>query len=425
MAMDEQDEQPNSPLSRPINTYSIPKAKRRKSRSAYSRRDQIQEEYPEPSNEPVSYEKSGKSTRNKQKRGLGDDSYNKTKTKSSAMDRAKELLATLDDSCPKFAKTLVRSNVTVGFWMHLPMWFCKLHMPMHDATINVETENGEYMISYISERTALSGGWKAFCGFHKLREGDVLVFLLVKPLSFKVYIVRGTLPEKENGENADPTENEINSDQGEEDAEIQEKTKTLDPFSQKDGKNASDIVKSSESEVNFEESFGIIVNGLAIDSELSENHRNKYFQLCRSQNTFLHNNLLNSINHKLAAEIIIGTVDISEAIRGSSLASWRTGFPIWDKTLKGFELLGMNVGFLRSRLDRLMNLAAESEEAVESEGRHFREEQARIDKEAADLEVKVKKLKEARKRLCEEIEGLKVVAESQERIFRDAVDAPW
>lgn len=67
------------------------------------------------------------------------------------------------------------------------MRFCKLHLPKHDTSVFLETENGEeYVINYISERTALSGGWKAFCAAHELHEGDVLVFHLVKPLKFKV-----------------------------------------------------------------------------------------------------------------------------------------------------------------------------------------------------------------------------------------------
>ena len=67
------------------------------------------------------------------------------------------------------------------------MPFCKLHLPKNDTAVCVETENGqESKINYIAERTALSGGWKAFCAANQLHEGDVLVFHLVEPLKFKV-----------------------------------------------------------------------------------------------------------------------------------------------------------------------------------------------------------------------------------------------
>lgn len=67
------------------------------------------------------------------------------------------------------------------------MRFCKSHLPKNDTTVFLENENGEeYITNYIAERTALSGGWKAFCAANQLVEGDVLIFHLVKPLKFKV-----------------------------------------------------------------------------------------------------------------------------------------------------------------------------------------------------------------------------------------------
>lgn len=43
---------------------------------------------------------------------------------------------------------------------------------------------------FISKRTGISGGWRAFALDHKLDDGDALVFELVEPTRFKVYIVR-------------------------------------------------------------------------------------------------------------------------------------------------------------------------------------------------------------------------------------------
>ncbi|KAJ4847421.1 hypothetical protein Tsubulata_036299 [Turnera subulata] len=387
------------------------------------------------------------------------------------MERAEELRASLDPSLPSFAKALVRSNVTVGFWMHLPMRFCKLYLPKNDTTVFLETESKEeFITNYIAERTALSGGWKAFCAGNNLHEGDVLVFHLLKPLRFKVYVVRGD--DSANVEIAvqyvDAEGRQINSEflnlmcslpsddknQAEKDTKSRKKGKHLEivPVSTFEEKNEEkslivsdtskghvakqpendeerssetpEVTRTSELSVDFKdiqgiENFGIHVNGFAIDSELTEHHRNKYYELCSSQNCFLHDNLLNSINYKLAAEIIIETVNISESIRSSRLSSSRADYSVWDKTLKGFELLGMNVGFLRARLNKLMTLAVESEEAMEAECREVRMEQARVKEEMVSLEMKLLKLKESREKLDAEIEVLKENAEKHEYMFQE------
>ncbi|XP_058007507.1 B3 domain-containing protein Os01g0234100 isoform X2 [Hevea brasiliensis] len=455
----------SSPLSRQITIYSYPKARKRKSRGSKTNLTQIHKESPEPNSgtELGLCDKFSKPTSCKQKRGVVNDFYDSSESKSSAMERAEEIQESLEASFPSFAKALVRSNVTVGFWMHLPMRFCKLHLPKHDTTVFLETENGEeYIINYISERTALSGGWKAFCSAHKLHEGDVLVFHLVKPLRFKVYIVRGTVSAKTNGkldiQKVDAPEKQITSDRDEKDIQGHKKGKHMElpstdlqdnnqenslmvlneePGATKSENDTEDhclktleVVTSSGTAADFKdvesiESFSILINGLAIECELSDHQRTKYYELCCSQRSFLHDNLLKSINYKLAAEIIIETVNVSEAIRASNLTSSHADFAVWDKTLKGFELLGMNVGFLRSRLSRLMSLAAESEAAVESECREFRVEQARLDAEMRSLESKLMELKEQRERLDAEIEALKVNAEMHELMFQEAVNAPW
>lgn len=60
-------------------------------------------------------------------------------------------------------------------------------MPKTDTVFTLENESGgEYKVNYISQRTALSGGWKAFCDSNGLNESDVLVFHLIAPLRFKV-----------------------------------------------------------------------------------------------------------------------------------------------------------------------------------------------------------------------------------------------
>lgn len=52
----------------------------------------------------------------------------------------------------------------------------------------LEDEDGnEYEAVFISSRTGLSGGWRAFALEHKLDDGDALVFELVDPKKFKVH----------------------------------------------------------------------------------------------------------------------------------------------------------------------------------------------------------------------------------------------
>ncbi|KAJ6692547.1 B3 DOMAIN-CONTAINING PROTEIN-RELATED [Salix purpurea] len=476
--MDDKEDQNTSPKPplpvsnpAPLNTY--PRIRRRKPNMSKIKLTQIHEKSPEPEHktghELVLYDKSGDSREprsRKRKKDAFSVFYDSTETKSPAMELAEEFRANLESAYPSFAKTLVRSNVTVGFWMHLPMRFCKMHLPKNDTTIFLENESGEeYILNYIAERTALSGGWKAFCAANNLHEGDVLVFHLVKPSRFKVYIVKGNGSSQGDGEfgipNSGANGKEIISEPAEKDVKGSKKAELLEllPVGHQEENNQENgliaeennkgyvanqsenesedrasetlrVIKLSGSTVDFNnvkgiENFSILLNGFSIDSELSEHHRTRYYELCRSQKSFLHSNLLNSINHNLAVEIIIGTVDISEGIKSSKLSSSQADYGVWDKTLKGFELFGMKVGFLRERLSRLMSLALESEEAMESECREVRLEQVRVDEEMKSLELRLLKLKETRERLDDEMEILKENAEKHEHMFQEAVNAPW
>ncbi|XP_026417484.1 B3 domain-containing protein Os01g0234100-like [Papaver somniferum] len=108
------------------------------------------------------------------------------------------------------------------------------------------------------------------------------------------------------------------------------------------------------------ESFTIIYNDLNIDSEMSKHVRSRYYELCCSQNSFLHKNLVPGLNCKLVAGMICETVNISDAIQSSQVSSTsRDVFQLWRKSLEAFEHLDMNVGFLLPRLDELMKLASE------------------------------------------------------------------
>ncbi|GFZ13394.1 AP2/B3-like transcriptional factor family protein [Actinidia rufa] len=44
----------------------------------------------------------------------------------------------------------------------------------------------------LARRTGFSGGWRAFALDHKLDDGDAVVFELIEPTRFKVYVVRAS-----------------------------------------------------------------------------------------------------------------------------------------------------------------------------------------------------------------------------------------
>lgn len=461
--MEEQAE-PETPL------FQTTKIKRKKTAESKMKLTQISEKPLDPDSAPElqgAFD-SSRESKSRRKRAMIDDFYDHAKVNLPVIERAEEVRANLAPSYPSFWKAMVKSNVSHGFWLHLPMRFCKFNMPKIDTVFIVENESGEeYKINYISQRTALSGGWKAFSDANQLYEGDVLVFHLVEPTKFKAYIVRangfGNVNADAKPLNSVPMDDELEvapKDHSEKCVKKNKRAKRVKPppgFRQDNNQNNSlmlletnnghvedqfnndtkdlgtntlKILPHSESS-NFKEmksidDFTILVDGLAIDPELSEHHRSKYYDLCCSQNSFLHDHLLKSINCKLAAEIITQTVNIAEAIRACNLSTSRADYEIWDKTLKGFELLGMNVGFLRARLNRLTSLAFESEESeVSKRLKEVSVEQARAEEEMRSLELKLLRLKETMGRLDSELESLKVKAEKHELKFQEEANAPW
>lgn len=133
-----------------------------------------------------------------------------------------------------------------------------------------------------------------------------------------------------------------------------------------DGDLASKIpdgIRLCEFVVRFEdvkkpEDFVVAVDGLVIGGELLSHLRNKYYELCLSQSHSLHDNLVKGLNCKLVVGIISETVNIADAIRASRVTTSAEDFAVWEKTLRAFQDLGMDMGFLLTRLGRLMNLAA-------------------------------------------------------------------
>lgn len=397
----------------------------------------------------------------KQERATADGSGSATQMKSAIIIRAEEFLSNIGNEYPCFMKLLVRSHVGSCFWMGLPVPFCKIHLPRQDTPVILESENGEeYEIKYIAEKTGLSAGWRKYAAAHKLVEGDVLVFQLVEPTRFKVYVIRANdlkevdgalsllnldVPTKQSdaeGTNA----NNIKKRQKkslpltvvQRRKRKEDLSKQLVPLEAQSGNDsdevASEILEGSRSSglaVNFRdikslEEFHILVNGVCIDSELPEHIRRKYYELCCSKDAFLHDRLLQGLHCKLVAGMIFEVVNIADMVRACKLTTPRKEFDKWDKSLKSFELLGMNVGFLRTRLRWLLSLAFDSEGASDTK-RYWeaKKEWSRAEDEIRNLEMKLGELKQVSGKYGADVEALKSKAESYELMFQGEVNAPW
>ncbi|GAV86361.1 B3 domain-containing protein/DUF724 domain-containing protein [Cephalotus follicularis] len=411
----------------------------------------------------AAYDEAGKCISCKKSKGAG--KCTPTEVKSPVMIRAEELQSNLEPAFPSFAKCMVRSHVGSCFWMGLPGPFCKAHLPNEDTTVTLEDEYGkQFDMKYIAYKTGLSAGWRQFSVAHNLLEGDVLVFQLIRHKTFKVYVIRAHDLSELDGAlgllNLDAHTKQIDAEMGTVSRKsIKRKRKSLPlaigrKVNKKSGRprsahNNGQLTEQSENDseevgsevlegfklstpaVVFEdikslEDFNISVCGLVIDSELPEDIRNKYYNLCCSQNAFLHENLIQGINFKLIVGTISEVVNIADAISACKLITSRNEFASWGRSLKAFELLGMNVGFLRARLSRLVSLAFESEGA--SYTRRYVEAKTartRAEEKIRNLEAKVAELKEAGKRFGAEIESLKSKAEIYELKFQEEVTAPW
>nr|GEW61931.1 putative B3 domain-containing protein At5g58280 [Tanacetum cinerariifolium] len=103
-----------------------------------------------------------------------------------AIKSAEKLQSNLQSDYPSFVKSMVRSHVYSCFWLGLPQSFCRAHLPKSTVNMVLEDEDGnETEAVFISSRTGLSGGWRAFALEHKIDDGDALVFELIEQRRFK------------------------------------------------------------------------------------------------------------------------------------------------------------------------------------------------------------------------------------------------
>ncbi|XP_026412164.1 B3 domain-containing protein Os01g0234100-like isoform X1 [Papaver somniferum] len=389
-------------------------------------------------------------------------SITKVENYKSTEEQAKEIQSSLDPTCPSFIKLMLRSHVSGCFWLGLPSKFCLSSLPKNDTLFTLVDEDGEeYTANYLPRKWGLSGGWRAFSIAHKLVAGDALVFHLVKVSIFKVYIVRThTLAEvdaaldiltlESNTEGSETGGKDmkkskkraqklvhfrspvvLSEDQnvklplaGSDQPEDHTSEEVIDSEVPEGIQHLGSVVESREIK-NFE-SFVISVNNLTIDSEIPEHVRAKYYELCRSQNTFLHENLMVGLNPKLVAGMISEIVNLADAVRASKHSTRREEFEAWENSLKAFKQLGMNVAFLLSRLSKLLKLLSESEEAFDL--KRYNEAmngKNRVKGETTTLEMQILELKNDSTRLDTEIKTLKLQAEKHESTFKSEVSYPW
>lgn len=402
----------------------------------------------------------------KSKFGTPDDGGTLTRSvplKSPTVIRAEEVQLSLGNEQPSFLKILVRSHVGSCFWMGLPVPFCKLHLPAEDATVNLENETGEeFGMKYIANKTGLSAGWRKFVAGNKLLEGDVLIFQLIGPCRFKVYIIRANdLTEVDGALSLLTLESQTkqNDAEGKLDAHGKKKRRpkslplvVFQKSNQKEGSSvpalgqpeehsgidsdevASEVLEDSKfsgfslrfKDVKSFEEFHIMINGVCIDPELPENILRKYYELCCSKNMFLHDHLLPGLSSKLAAGMIFEAVNTADAIRACKLTTPKKEFEVWEKSLKSFELLGLKVGFLRARLRRLQSLSFDSEDAFQTK-RYLdvKTERSRVEIEIGNLEEKLVELEELSEKYDGEMENLKTKAESYDKNFQKEANGKW
>ncbi|XP_062177484.1 B3 domain-containing protein At3g19184-like isoform X2 [Alnus glutinosa] len=151
----------------------------------------------------VPFEPLGRSIRNYRPRDLLNRFYASNEARQDAIERAEQVESGLGSEFPTFLKPMLHSHVTRGFWLGLPVQFCKAHLPSKDEMITLVDEDGnESPTKYLVNKTGLSAGWKGFANDHDLVDGDAVVFQLIQPTKFKVYIIRASkLTDNEDDDN--------------------------------------------------------------------------------------------------------------------------------------------------------------------------------------------------------------------------------
>ncbi|CAL1358210.1 unnamed protein product [Linum trigynum] len=364
------------------------------------------------------------------KRASMENLYVSGEVDNAAMRKAHEFASSLPGNFPTLMKLMHPSHI--GFSLHLVAGFCYKHLPDKDKVIDLEDDKGKvYPAQFLASKHCLSGGWRAFSIHHKLVQGDVVVFQLLEPTKFKVYVVRASASEQASRRSKRKVETS---------AKEAKKTSITNckivVHKQDEPKNGSEedfgfdisdgiIMSSDQPAVDFQQvrnvdDFDIVVNGLIINCELSKQLQYKYYELCSSQKSFLHQHIPNGLNCKLIAGIIAETTNIADAVRTAKFCTrQKEEFANWENTLSGFEKLGMNVEFILTRLRQLIGLSDHVNRC-----KKLKAERVEVGEEVKALKAKLEKSVGRMERIDEEIERLENEEDVEVR-FTKLAEAPW
>ncbi|KAJ6409627.1 hypothetical protein OIU84_009176 [Salix udensis] len=343
-----------------------------------------------------------KSESHTSKRAKIEGLYDNEEVKSDVMMRVKETQSILSPEFPSIIKHMLPSNVTRVFWLHFPKRFCEAYLPKKDTIIVLEDEKGKiepakfkvYIVRVNDSEEVdgalallkLEAGVKQMGPIDSSEEVDGALGLLkleaaikqMTPVNEAVHVEKLS---RVSEEMEDLHFEHLLQDNPEKNNEMNVKLACLNNFgptsdlyeyeSEDLGSETTGGIRLSKSAVDFKEvkcfeDFDITVNGMVINSELSKHLQTKYYELCCCQNSFLHEHLLDGLNCKLVVGMLSETINIADAIRASKLITSLENLAIWEKTLKAFEGLGMNVGFLLARLRQLMHLSDKSKRYEEA-----------------------------------------------------------
>nr|XP_020148643.1 B3 domain-containing protein Os01g0234100-like [Aegilops tauschii subsp. strangulata] len=340
----------------------------------------------------------------------------------------------------------------------VPLSFCRNHLPNDDVTIALEDEDGHsYDTKYLARKQGLSGGWHGFVVSHGLKVGDAVIFQLVGLKRFKVYILRenkftttdgalGLLSLDASVEHNIPEKEEESSDEdvvkSKKDLEL---TKVITNKASDDDSNDlfseeaanGGIRSAADPDPDFDgvktfRAFKIAIdNNSVINSKLVLDRLLwTSYKLCGARKAFLHRRLPKHINPTLAAGVIAETASITEGIRSypTTSSSSLEDLAAWKRTLESFELLGMDVGFMRKRVDELLFLLdarPSSDDHPQEEGYEevMKLERAHAAEKVRALETKMASLKDALEEMDMEME--EIAGKRRGRGMLQLAAAPW
>ncbi|KAG2585952.1 B3 domain-containing protein Os01g0234100-like isoform X2 [Panicum virgatum] len=358
----------------------------------------------------------------------------------SAMDRAEEVQAKLPAEHPSFVKRMLQSHVVRGFWLGLPTYFCNKHLPKEDTGIVLEDENGQdHQTLYLGAKQGLSAGWRGFAIKHDIKVGDVVIFQLVGSTKFMVYIIRANKFTTADGAisllNLEVHKKGKLSKKGcFEDDKAEKASPVDDKVPQSDENNAVaseaiDGLRISDSDMDFGDvtsfsNFNIVVDSLVIDCKFHDHLRRRYYELCCSQKSFLHKNLLKQLNLTLVVGVIMETISIAEGIRAcKAQAPSREDLMTWKKTLESLELLGMNVAFLVKRVNDLLSLPAGPSECQKY--KELKSERAHAGEKLKALELMLSNVKGLLQKMGAEMEEMESSVKRSGLTLQQLATAPW